>query len=184
MWLHFYIIHSQGGSWDLAKLNIGFAAQFSWVSLIDRGDFSWPCGCLAAFPRGFLITLLQPLLICYSQPSSILTATFSCIFTFNGLTVTVSTMPRMPELFFFFPPNLCIYVWPNAKTAAMPFRGGTYTSGFPSSVELAVLYSNPGSLAWANPISCHPDRLPAMHMPGQRQNLRLLIAHRGVGKKP
>lgn len=83
--LCFYTTHSQRGGWNLANLNIGFTAQFFWVGLIDRGDFSQPFGCLAAFPRGFLIRLLQPLLICYSQPFSILTATFSCIFTFSKL---------------------------------------------------------------------------------------------------
>lgn len=84
MQLCFCTIHSQRGGWNLAKLNIGFTAQFSWVGLIDR-DFSQPYGGLAAFPRGFLIRLLQPLLICHSQPFSILTATFSCIFTFSRL---------------------------------------------------------------------------------------------------
>lgn len=84
MQLCFHTTHSQRGGWNLAKLNIGFTAQFSWVGLTDR-DFSQPYGCLAAFPRGFLIRLLQPLLICYSQPFSILTATFSGIFTFSRL---------------------------------------------------------------------------------------------------
>lgn len=120
MQLHFYSIHSQGGGWDLANLNIGFTAQFSWVSLTDRADFSWPYGCLAPFPEGFLIRLLQPLLICYSQPFSMLTATFSCTFTFSRPTVMASAMPKMTE-YVFFPLSLSLYVWTHAKTAANAF---------------------------------------------------------------
>lgn len=106
MQLCFYKIHSQRGGWNLAKLNIGFAAQFSWVGLIDRRDFSQPYGCLAAFPRGFLIRLLQPLLICYSQPFSILTATFSCIFTFSRLSWLLQCQNTYN---FFF--NLCLSLY-------------------------------------------------------------------------
>lgn len=80
MQLHFSTIHSWGEGWDLAKPNTGFTAQFSWVSLIGKADFSRPYRRLAALPSGFPIRLLQPLLICCRQPFFTLTATFSSIF--------------------------------------------------------------------------------------------------------
>lgn len=115
MQLCFYKIHSQRGGWNLAKLSIGFTAQFSWVGLIDR-DFSQPYGCLAAFPRGFLIRLLQPLLISYSQPLSILTATFSSIFTFSRLPWLLQCQNSYNFL-----KSLSMYRWTNAKAPASAF---------------------------------------------------------------
>lgn len=132
MQLHFYSIHSRGGGRDLAKLNIGFAAQISWASLIDRADFSWPYGCLAAFPRGFLIRLLQPLLICYRQPFSILTATLSCIFTFSKLSWLLQCQKCLNIFFSSF--FLCVYMYgPMLKQQPIPSQGGTCTSGSPTS---------------------------------------------------
>lgn len=122
-----YTIHSQRRGWNLAKLNIGFTAQFSWAGLIDR-DFSQPYGCLAAFPRGFLIRLLQPLLICYSQSFSILTATFSGIFTFSGLSWLLQCQNSH---------NLSLSGWTMdglmLKHQSVPSQGGSHTASSPPS---------------------------------------------------
>lgn len=121
MQLCFCTIHSQRGGWNLAKLNIGFTAQFSWVGLIDR-DFSQPYGGLAAFPRGFLIRLLQPLLICHSQPFSILTATFPCIFTFSRL----SWLLQCHNSYNFF--LISVYMdGLTLKQQPVPSQGGSHT---------------------------------------------------------
>lgn len=68
------------------------------------------------------------------------------------------------------------------KQQPVTSKGGRRTSGFKSSAYLATLSSKQDTVARANLISCLPDRLLAMHMPVQRQNLQLPVPLRGVGK--
>lgn len=130
MQLHFSTIHSWGEGWDLAQPNTGFAAQFSWVSLIGKAGFSRPYRRLAALPWGFPIRLLQPLLICCRQPFFTLTATFSCLLSFNRPTVTASTMPKMLQhLFIYAFYYMCVYIHIYEillKQQPMPSQGGAH----------------------------------------------------------